>query len=281
MTTVLVGFDSAWTPTNSGALVGVLQLDNGTFREFGPPRIVDYREAEGVILKWQAKQAPTATIVLLDQPTIVKNAAGQRPVENLVGSPVSLRYGGMQPANTAKEEMFGREAPVWPFLTRFGGPADPLELVADTRVFETYPVLAIIALGWTLPDSRAAGRLPKYNPERKKSFSISDWQHLCRLASGAFRERGLMVIYEWIEGAARKTSPRKRDQDGLDACLCLLVALYLAQRKDCLMVGDLQTGYMVVPYDAGLGAELEARCNQTGRAPSEWVRKFRLLTNAP
>ena len=281
MTTLLVGFDSAWTPTNSGALVGVLQLDNGTFREFGPPRIVDYREAEGVILNWQAKQAPTATIVLLDQPTIVKNAAGQRPVENLVGSPVSLRYGGMQPANTAKEEMFGREAPVWPFLTRFGGPADPLQLVADTRVFETYPVLAMIALGWTLPDSRAAGRLPKYNPERKKTFSISDWQHVCRLASGAFRERGLMVIYEWIEGAARNTSPRKSDQDGLDACLCLLVALYLAQRKDCLMVGDLQTGYMVVPDDAGLGAELEARCNQTGRAPSEWVRKFRLLTNAP
>ena len=281
MTTLLVGFDSAWTPTNSGALVGVLQLDNGTFREFGPPRIVDYREAEGVILNWQAKQAPTATIVLLDQPTIVKNAAGQRPVENLVGSPVSRRYGGMQPANTAKEEMFGREAPVWPFLTRFGGPADPLQLVADTRVFETYPVLAMIALGWTLPDSRAAGRLPKYNPERKKTFSISDWQHVCRLASGAFRERGLMVIYEWIEGAARNTSPRKSDQDGLDACLCLLVALYLAQRKDCLMVGDLQTGYMVVPDDAGLGAELEARCNQTGRAPSEWVRKFRLLTNAP
>jgi predicted RNase H-like nuclease len=281
MTTLLVGFDSAWTPTNSGALVGVLQLDNGTFREFGPPRIVDYRKAEGVILKWQAEQAPTATIVLLDQPTIVKNAAGQRPVENLVGSPVSLRYGGMQPANTAKEEMFGREAPVWPFLTRFGGPADPLQLVADTRVFETYPVLAMIALGWTLPDSRAAGRLPKYNPERKKTFSISDWQHVCRLASGAFRERGLMVIYEWIEGAARNTSPRKSDQDGLDACLCLLVALYLAQRKDCLMVGDLQTGYMVVPDDAGLGAELEARCNQTGRAPSEWVRKFRLLTNAP
>lgn len=281
MTTLLVGFDSAWTPTNSGALVGVLQLDNGTFREFGPPRIVDYREAEGVILNWQAKQAPTATIVLLDQPTIVKNAAGQRPVENLVGSPVSLRYGGMQPANTAKEEMFGKEAPVWPFLTRFGGPADPLQLVADTRVFETYPVLAMIALGWTLPDSRAAGRLPKYNPERKKTFSISDWQHVCRLASGAFRERGLMVIYEWIEGAARNTSPRKSDQDGLDACLCLLVALYLAQRKDCLMVGDLQTGYMVVPDDAGLGAELEARCNQTGRAPSEWVRKFRLLTNAP
>ena len=146
MTTLLVGFDSAWTPNNSGALVGVLHSDDGTFHDLGPPQIVDYPQAEGVILKWQAEQVPTATIVLLDQPTIVKNAAGQRPVENIVGSAVSLRYGGIQPANTSKEEMFGKEAPIWPFLTRFSGPADPLEPVADTRVFETYPVLAMIAL---------------------------------------------------------------------------------------------------------------------------------------
>jgi hypothetical protein len=41
----------------------------------------------------------------------------------------------MQPANTSRKEMFGTEAPMWPFLTRFGGPADPLDPVADTRVF--------------------------------------------------------------------------------------------------------------------------------------------------
>jgi predicted RNase H-like nuclease len=281
MTTLLVGFDSAWTSTNLGALVGVLHFDDGTFHELGPPLIVDYPQAEGVILKWQAEQAPTATIVLLDQPTIVKNAAGQRPVENIVGSAVSLRYGGMQPANTCKEEMFGKKAPMWPFLTRFGGPADPLGPVADTQVFETYPVLAIIALLWTLPDSRAAGRLPKYNPERKKTFSHWDWQHVCGLASGSFRERRLMEIARWINDVARKASPRKSDQDGPDACLCLLVALYLSEGKDCLMVGDLQTGYIVVPYGAGLGAELEARCEQTGRTASEWVRMFRLLTSAP
>lgn len=280
MTTLLVGFDSAWTATNSGALVGVLHFDDGTFHDLGAPQIVDYREAEGVILKWQAEQVPTATIVLLDQPTIVKNAAGQRPVENIVGSTVSLRYGGMQPANTSREEMFGKEAPVWPFLTRFGGPADPLERVAHTRVFETYPVLAMIALGWMLPDSRAAGRLPKYNPERKKTFSIADWQYVCGLSSAAFCDRGLMDIVRWINDASQNSSPRKRDQDGLDACLCLLVALYLAERKDCLMVGDRQTGYIVVPYGAGLRAELDARCNQTGRVPSEWVRAFKMHSSS-
>jgi predicted RNase H-like nuclease len=279
VTALLVGFDSAWTPTNSGALVGAIRFNDGTFRGLGSPQVVDYREAEVVILKWQAEQVPMATIVLLDQPTIVKNAAGQRPVENIVGSPVGLRYGGMQPANTAREEMFGKEAQVWPFLTRFGGPADPLVPIAGTRVFETYPVLSMIALGWMLPDSRAAGRLPKYNPGRKKTFSISDWQYVCGLASGAFRGRGLTDIVLWIDAAAQNSSPRKSDQDGLDACLCLLVALYLAERKDCLMVGDLHSGYIIVPYGVELHAELDARCSQTRRVPSEWVRRFKTCSS--
>lgn len=275
MTTLLVGFDSAWTPTNSGALVGVLQREDGTFRELGAPLSADYGEAEGVILLWQVEHAPTATIVMLDQPTIVNNAAGQRPVENIVGSAVSLRYGGMQPANTTKEKMFGKDAPVWPFLSRFGGPADPLEPLANTRVFETYPVLAAIALAWTLPDSRAAGRLAKYNPERRKTFSISDWQHICKMVSAAFRQRGLMELVSWIDSTAGNDSPRKGDQDGLDACMCLLVALYLAEGKECLMVGDQQTGYIVVPHDERLREELEMRCRQTKRAPSHWVQVFR------
>jgi predicted RNase H-like nuclease len=279
-TTLLVGFDSAWTPTNSGSVVGVLQFDDGTYRELGLPRIVNYRQAESVILEWQAEHVPTATIVLLDQPTIVGNAAGQRPVENLVASPVSRRYGGMQPANTARKEMFGEEAPIWRFLARFGGPADPLAPVADTRVFETYPVLAMIALGWTLPDSRPTGRLPKYNPERRTTFSISDWQHVCGLASAVFRVRGLAGIAQWIHDAGGITPPRKHDQDCLDACLCLVVALCVAEPTDCLMVGNRQTGYVIVPYGTELRAELEARCDQTGRATSEWVRTFRALASA-
>ena len=276
MTILIVGFDSAWTPTKTGALSGVFQLDDGTFQEIGPPRNADYCEATEIIRLWQAEKTPTVTIIMLDQPTIVNNAAGQRPVENLVGAPVGLRYGGVQPANTTKKEMFGKDAPVWRFLTQFGGAANPLTPLADTRVFETYPVLAMIALGWTLPDVRAAGRLPKYNPDRKRTFSMTDWRHVCRLASSMFQERGLKEIVACLDRAARNTFPRKNEQDALDACVCLLVALHFAERKDCLMVGDLQTGYMVVPYCAGLHAELETRCCKTGRVPSQLVRVFQM-----
>lgn len=274
MTTLLVGFDSAWTPGNSGAMAGLVHRDDGSFLELDVPQIVDYPEAEALIVKWQAEIVPAVTVVMLDQPTIVNNTAGQRPVENIIGSPVSLRYGGVQPANTSKEEMFGADAPVWPFLRRFGGPADPLKPDGSTWVFETYPVLAMIALEWTRPDVRATGRLPKYNPERRKTFTAADWQHVCGLAAVAFNERQLTQTAAWISNVGLNLSPRKSQQDGLDACLCLLVAIYFSEGKDCLMVGDMQTGYVIVPCNNGLCTELENRCHNTGRIPSQWIRVF-------
>lgn len=276
MTTLLVGFDSAWTPTNSGALVGVLRRDDGSLRELGPPRAADFREGEATIVAWQAEHAPRATLILLDQPTIVPNATGQRPVEGIVASPVSARRGAIQPANTGRLAMFGKDAPLWPFLARFGGAAEPLAPMSDTRVFETYPVLSMIALGWSLPDVRATGRLPKYNPARKKTFALSDWQHVCRRVASVFGARALAGLVEWLDRAAKLSAPRKGDQDGLDACLCLLAALHLAERGECLMVGDGETGFLVVPSGDGLRAELVARCRKTGRDPSAWVRGFRM-----
>jgi predicted RNase H-like nuclease len=60
MTTLLVGFDSAWTSTNSGALVGALHLNDGIFRALAAPQIADYRAAERVVAEWQAEITPNA-----------------------------------------------------------------------------------------------------------------------------------------------------------------------------------------------------------------------------
>ncbi len=172
--------------------------------------------------------------------------------------------------------MFGDDAPVWPFLERFGGAADPLGArSAGSQVFETYPVLTMIALGWLLPDARVTGHLTKYNPGRKKTFLLADWRYLCDRLSEFFQERGLTEIFQWLTAAGQNPSPRKSEQDGLDACLCLLVALYSSEGADCLMVGDLQTGYILVPDSAELRREIEERCDATGRDPAQWVRTIR------
>lgn len=256
-------------------MVAVLRLTHGRYVELGPPEAVSFDEAEVTIRRWQAELSPARTVVLLDQPTVVPNASGQRPVENLVASSVSARYGGVQPANTSKTKMFGLGSPIWEFLDTFDPEQDPFSRGRPTRVLETYPVLALIALGWALPDARPGGRLPKYNPERRATFSLDDWRHVCEHGADAFVARGLPSLGAWIRAAGQEATPRKRSQDAVDACLCLLVATHLAERGG-LLVGRAESGYMVVPDDPALRRELEARCAATGRVQAEWVRPFAL-----
>jgi hypothetical protein len=48
-----------------------------------------------------------------------------------------------------------------------------------------------------------------------------------------------------------------------------------------LIIGDWQTGYIVVPSAAEIHAELDARCKKTDREPLEWIRPFQVPTMKP
>jgi predicted RNase H-like nuclease len=265
--TLLVGFDSAWTPKNSGALVGLIRSIDGTIKELGDPQIANFAKATNIISEeWQKKHPSATTIVMIDQPTIVKNSTGQRHVENIVSSPVSRRYGGMQPANTSKSKMFGKDAPIWTFLKQFNSPD-----TSASEAWETYPVLAMIALDWVLRDSeRATGRMPKYNPTRKKTFSLDDWQYMCCQLSAALPSPRFPILNAWINKQNDNLQPQKADQDKLDACICLLVALHFVE-KTCLAVGDVDSGRIVIPYQENLEEELKIRCQATDRDPIKWI----------
>jgi predicted RNase H-like nuclease len=271
-----VGFDSAWTAGNSGGIVGAVRTSDGNYVEIGLPKVVSFLQAEEMICAWQEKWHPKRTLVLIDQPTIVPNATGQRPVENIVASLVSRLRGGMQPANTTRVGMFCPNAPIWPFLRKFGGAANPRDPIRGTAVYETYPVLAMIALGWTIQNADESYRLAKYNPARRKTFSLEDWRHVSKLTEDALTHYGLLGIAGWIHEIGEKPAPRKADQDCLDACVCLLVALHAAQEGKCLKIGDLRTGYIFVPYSTALHAEMDVRCNVTGRLATDWVTIFQV-----
>lgn len=55
----------------------------------------------------------------------------------------------------------------------------------------------------------------------------------------------------------------------------LLVALNLVAGKECLMVGNLDTGYIVAPHDAKLEMELKDRSMLSDRDATQWVHTFR------
>lgn len=286
-TTLVVGFDSAWSGNNSGAIVGVLKQKDDSYAPLGNPLQVNFDQATQQINDWKKEYRPVTTLILIDQPTIVPNMNGQRPVENIVGSPVSRRYGGVQPANRGKEDMFGDNAPIWQFLIQHSALLDPTTFTRSQQaagVIETYPVLTLIALNWLLdddhPNPRPTRRLPKYNPANQ-NFSPDDWKFVCGKAAEAFKQMGLQHLVEWIDAARNNPLPasrreQKQLQDRLDACLCLLVGLHLIEGEDCLFVGNMKTGYMVVPYGIELYQELKNRCEETGREHSAWLHNFKV-----
>ena len=71
MNTLLVGFDSAWTRGNSGAIAGAVRTTDGTLRDLPAPQVADFDKATEIIGNWESDWSPSATLVLLDQPTIV------------------------------------------------------------------------------------------------------------------------------------------------------------------------------------------------------------------
>lgn len=273
---LVVGFDSAWTAGKRGAVVGAVRQACGAWRELGPPEAASFPEAGDRIREWKAREAPATTVVMLDHPTIVPNRDGQRPVENLVASPVSRARGGVQPANRGRARLFGEGAPVWAFLEEFGGAADPRSPPAGDRVVETFPVLALLALGWTLADDRRGERLPKYDPARRGTFSREDWRHVCAHLRRDLWGSGLLETAAWLEEVAARPRPSKADQDGVDAALCLRVGIHWVEGGRCLMIGDPATGLMLVPWSPDLVRALEARCEATGREPGAWLHPVTL-----
>ena len=261
----LIGFDSAWTDKKSapGAICALL-VDEGRTVTFHPPRLSTFDEALEFIES--VKSPDGATLIALDQPTIVPNLTSMRPVERVAASLISWIGGGVQPANRGKVGMFCDASPIWSFLGRLGATEDPeaaRTATTGTHVMEVFPALSLPSL-----DPQFFNRLsgPRYNPGRKKTFRLEDWQKVARVAEAQFVSFGVPDAAEWCAIDAERDQPTKADQDRLDAMLCLLVAMHwrLAPRDQSIMLGDLDTGYMIFPASENVRERITSRAKEQG-----------------
>jgi predicted RNase H-like nuclease len=252
-----VGFDSAWTdnPRAPGAIAAVCFGDQGQCR-FHPPRLVSFDQARAFI---EAVRDPVGvTLVALDQPTIVPNAAGMRPVERAAASLISWLGGGVQPSNTGRVGMFCAKSPVWRFLSTLSAVEDPEAARGATQgifVMEVFPAIALASF-----ERAFFGRLagPRYNPARRKTFRPDHWAQVAQAAAAQAEASGCAELAAWCREAAGVGKPTKADQDRLDAALCVLIALHWRRspRDASLLLGDLRTGYMVLPASAEVRTRL-------------------------
>jgi len=245
---IYIGFDSAWAdnPKAPGAICAV-GIEAGCPVRFHAPRPVSFDQALRFIRDVSSDNG--TTLVALDQPTVVPNLTGMRPVERVAAALVSWLGGGVQPANRGKAGMFCDASPIWRFLTALGAVEDPeraREAADGLYLMEVFPALALASLG-----AGFFGRLsgPRYNPDRRKTFRTVDWVRVSETAALQATALGCEELAGWCRDIGRVAQPKKAHQDMLDSALCVLIALRwrLRPRGASLLLGDLTAGYMVLP----------------------------------
>jgi predicted RNase H-like nuclease len=260
---VFIGFDSAWAdnPKEPGAICAT-GYEGGRFTTFVPPELASFDHALEFIQAIRSREG--VTIVAIDQPTIVANASGGRPVERVAGSLISWIGGGVQPANRRRIGMFDDDAPIWRFLTKLAGVQKPEQsrtASAGLFVIEVFPALALPSI-----DPTFLGRLegPRYNPQRRKTFRVEHWSGVVNAVAQEAQRLGVSQLPQWCENLMRLDRPRKQHQDLLDSAICLLVAIRwrLSERRMSIMIGDLSTGYMVAPVSEAARVRLEAAARE-------------------
>lgn len=263
--TIIFGFDSAWTdaPKAPGAICAIAFDERGQV-EFYEPRLVSFADARAFIDVLRHNFA--VSLVALDQPTVVPNSAGSRPVDKVAGSLVSFVGGGVQPANRSKIGMFCGDSPVWSFLSDLNATQDPIEArtaPAGHFLIEVFPALALPAFEDAFSQRL---RAPKYNPQNRKKFRLEDWLSVTRVIQTTAQGFDVSGLADWSDRMHALSQPRKADQDKLDAALCALIGLaWRAGPVSCsAMLGDLTSGYMVTPMSEFTRPRLEQAAIQRG-----------------
>lgn len=265
MTEVYIGFDSAWTDNIKapGAICSLTLRANEII--FDPPRLARFEQAAQFIE--DAARPEDLLVVALDQPTRVPNASGARPVERVAGSVVNRLRGGVQPARRegGGAVMFGDDAPVWRFLSRLNLLEDPMLIrrAPEGRfLMEVFPALALPSL---IPSIWARNLAAKYNPAASH-YQPADWPLVCYGAADFAEGLKMQPVAEWLRVTASEARPDKGLQDRLDAVLCLIIAVHwrLGPADASMVVGDLQTGYMVTPVIPAVREVLERSAGKRG-----------------
>lgn len=258
-TDVFIGFDSAWTdnPKAPGAICSVT-LSADQVIAFEPPRLARFADALAFIAEHRSRDG--VTLVAIDQPTVVPNLTSMRPVERVAASLVSWLGGGVQPSNRSRRGMFCEASPIWSFLQSLAAIEDPeTSRTAQHGLYaiEVFPALALPSL-----EPSFFGRLaaPRYNPARRKTYRPADWSRVANAAAQTFVELNLALPSQWCRDAAALSAPNKADQDRLDAMLCLLIAVWwrTRDRSQSMVLGQPDTGYMVLPASADVRERLTA-----------------------
>ena len=251
-----IGFDSAWGDKEEGSITWA-SFSNQRLERFCLPKPAFFDDAINVYN--ELRTCHEFLLIGMDQPTIVENSSGMRPVERVASSLIGIGglKSGVQPAYCEKKE-FGPNAPFRRFFSEIDAQQDPMTARVSQEgayLIEVYPVLALAALEPEIMERKQAAR---YNPT-KSNFRVDDWKLVAKAIARHTDHFNLPALSRWARSAADTRWHSKGEQDMLDAVICLIVALQWrrAERESVAMIGDLDSGYMITPVSKSTKAVLK------------------------
>jgi predicted RNase H-like nuclease len=240
MQAVFTGFDSAWGTAKSGALCNLLLVDDSLRLPSEPAQTV----WASALNRARQKLAVDLQVWAIDQPLLVSNAKGCRPVERDLARALMGDFGCGAHSSNRNMASFAEDAPVWALLSVLqeeGYLHNPMAIPsarAGRFYFECYPHPAVIGLF-------DLDRILQYKVHHSNQ---ADWQRLIRLVrSLAFAELPIRNVEDFVP---ENLPQNKRNEDNLDSIISAYTAAYWWKFgvHRSTVVGDLSTGYMVTPH---------------------------------
>ena len=235
---VFLGLDLAWGERNPSGAIALRDRGDGTL---SPIAAAQTLTSDDTILQWLDEHAPHGPAVLaIDAPLIAPNAPGTcRPCDRRVTGMFGKYHAGAYPAN---REVAARAIGLARRLTDAGWSLDPAQCTSGERcAIEVYPHPATIGLF-------GLDRIVKYKKGRaqQRRQGLGELLDLLRRELPTLQPRISAPPHVDVD---KLTGRRHRDfEDQLDAWICAaMAAVFHARPQDCDVIGDLATGYIVVP----------------------------------
>jgi predicted RNase H-like nuclease len=256
-----IGVDLAW---GQNGMTGLAAADGqGTLAEATQVR------TDAEILAWLAPVTTGPCVVAMDAPIVVRNAAGSRSCEKLVG-----RYFGgygafCHPSNTANP-VFAASTRALRIANDLGLDIDPASGAAR-RAIEVYPHPAIVAL-FGLPSIVRYKAKPRRDLELLRSETLRLLTLIERLEDDSVPLRA-RDCPAWIRirrsvRAATTKAALARVEDSIDAVVCAHVGRLAAACPDRVRVlGTVGDGYILTPVTPQIAARIDADLRNSPGSP--------------
>jgi predicted RNase H-like nuclease len=240
-----IGIDLAWRPEKNPSGVAVLKGDRRC------ARLLDVNASllsVSTVLTYVEEHATASTFVAIDAPLVIRNEAGQRPCETLIGEFYGARHASCHSSNRSRHPHAAGANLAEQLIERKFRHAPDLAHPENQRVMlEVYPHPALLEL-FRLP---GIIRYKKGNVALRRSGQQELQQWLKKLPNLTPPLESSPMLSEFLatDTNSLRGTALKAHEDGLDAIVCAYIAYHYWFWGSCgtRLFGDVDSGYIIVP----------------------------------